>query len=241
VPTRLQPAALVAALILATTAAAQDTKPKTSFTGDLGYVTASGNTNLTTLSVGDKLTHSDGRWLFTQVAAYVYGESDSKESANQLRIGGRADFDFKPRIGVFAAVSYERNTFAGFKSRTDEVLGLLWKAIVAPRDSMTLDAGGELTQQANVDGTNQSYPAARFGLNYKHTFTKAAYFQQLADYAVDLQSGGGYRVNTESALVAPISAHIGIKVSYGVRFNSAPPTGFGTTDRVLTTGVQVSF
>jgi putative salt-induced outer membrane protein len=121
------------------------------------------------------------------------------------------------------------------------VLGFLWKAIVAPQDSLTLDVGGELTQQANVDSTNQSYPAARFGLNYKHTFTKTAYFQQLADYAADLQSGGGYRVNTESALVAPISAHIGIKVSYAVRFNSAPPTGFGTTDRVLTTGVQVSF
>ncbi len=239
---RLQPAALVAAFLFAASAAAQDApKPKTSFTGDLGYVTASGNTDLTTLSAGDKLVHSDGRWTLTQIAAYVYGESDSKESANQLRISGRADFDFLPRAGVFTSVTYERNTFAGFKFRMDEAVGVLWKAIVAPQDSMTVDVGGELTQETDVDSTNHSYPAARLGLNYKHSFTKAAYFQELADYAADLQSGGGYRVNSESAIVAPISSHIGIKLSYAIRFNSKPPVDFGTTDRVLTTGIQISF
>ena len=47
-------------------------------------------------------------------------------------------------------------------------------------------------------------------------------------------------VNSESALVAPVSAHFGVKMSYAVRYNSRPPVKFGTTDRVLTTGVQLS-
>jgi putative salt-induced outer membrane protein len=234
-------ATLVALPAFGTVAAAQDVKPRTGFTGDLGYVTASGNTNLTTLSIGEKIIHTDGRWVFSQLAAYVYGETNDKESANQLRLAARADFAFLPRLGVFGGVAYERNTFAGFNSRTDEIAGLQWKAIVAPLDSLNLDAGGVFTQESDVDSTSQSYPSARVAGNYKHVFSKAAYFQQLAEYVPNLKTSGAYRVNSESALVAPISLHAGIKMSYAVRYNSRPPAKFGTTDRVLTMGVQLSF
>jgi putative salt-induced outer membrane protein len=48
-------------------------------------------------------------------------------------------------------------------------------------------------------------------------------------------------VNTESSVIAPLSSHAGIKIGYVIRFNSTPPATFGKTDRILTTGVQVSF
>jgi putative salt-induced outer membrane protein len=234
-------AGLVATVTIAALAFAQDAKPKTAFTGDLGFVSATGNTNLTTLSIGEKITRTDGRWVFTQLAAYVYGETNSKESANQLRLGARADVAWTPRAGGFIGATFERNTFAGYNRRTDEFLGALWRALVEKEDSLSLEAGGVLTQQSNVDGTDEDYPAARLGANYKHAFTRAAYFQQLAEYVPNLKTSGAYRANTESALVAPISAHIGIKVGYVIRYDSRPPAKFGTTDRVLTTGVQLSW
>jgi putative salt-induced outer membrane protein len=217
------------------------TKPVTSFTGDLGYVSATGNTNITTLSVGDKITHTNGRWMFSQVGTYVSGETDNKTTANQLLIAGRADFAFKPRLSVFVGASYERNTFAGFNSRTDEILGLAWQAIVASKDSARLDLGGVATQEADVDSVHQSYPSARAALSYKHQFSKLAYFHQFLEYIPNLQTSGSYRFNTESSLVAPISAHIGVKVAYAIRFDSRPQPTFGTTDRLLTTGIQISY
>jgi putative salt-induced outer membrane protein len=216
-------------------------KPVTSFTGDLGFVNASGNTNLTTLTVGDKIVRTDGLWMFTQTGTYISSETNNKQSANQLRLGVRADYAFKPRLSVFAGGSYERNTFAGFNSRADEIAGVAWKAILAPWDSARVDVGGVLTQESDVNGTNQSYPSARAALNYKHQFSKLAYFSQFVEYILNLQSSGSYRFNTESALVAPISAHIGIKLAYGIRFDSRPQPTFGTTDRLLTTGIQVSY
>ena len=57
----------------------------------------------------------------------------------------------------------------------------------------------------------------------------------------NLQTSGAYRVNTESSVVAPIPAHIGIKMSYAIQYNSRPPVNFGSTDRLLTAGVQVTF
>ena len=56
-----------------------------------------------------------------------------------------------------------------------------------------------------------------------------------------MHTSAAYSVITESAIVAPLSAHIGIKAAYVVRYDSKPPTSFGTTDRVLTTGIQVSY
>jgi putative salt-induced outer membrane protein len=227
--------------LIADGAAPVPAKAVTSFTGDLGYVSASGNTNLTTLTIGDKFVQTTGHWMFTQLGAYVSGETNNKESANQLRLALRADFALNSRLSVFAGASYERNTFAGFNSRTDEIVGLAWDAIVAPRDSMRVDLGGVLTQESDVDSVTQHYPSARVALNYKHQFSKLAYFHQFVEYLPNLQTSGAYRFNTESALVAPISTHIGIKISYAIRFDSRPQPTFLTTDRLLTTGIQISY
>ncbi len=217
------------------------TKPVTSFTGDLGFVSASGNTNITTLTVGDKIVHTNGRWMFSQVGTYVSGETDNKQTANQLLLGARADFALNSRLSVFVGASYERNTFAGFDSRTDEIAGIAWQAVVAAKDSARIDIGGVATQESDVDSTKQSFPAARAALSYKHQFTKLAYFHQFVEYIPNLQTSGSYRFNTESALVAPLSTHIGIKLAYAIRFDSRPQPTFGTTDRLLTTGIQISY
>lgn len=216
-------------------------KPVTSFTGDLGYVSATGNTNVTTLTVGDKIVHTNGRWMFTQLGTYVNGETENKESANQLLVSARADFALQPRVGVFVGGTFERNTFAGFNSRTDEIAGVSWRAIVEPKDSARIDIGGDATQEADIDSVKQSYPSARAAMSYKHQFSKLAYFHQFLEYIPNLKTSGAYRFNSESALVAPISTHIGIKLSYAIRFDSRPQPNFGTTDRLLTTGVQVSY
>ncbi|HEU4988624.1 MAG TPA: DUF481 domain-containing protein [Gemmatimonadaceae bacterium] len=231
----------VALLAAAGVAGAQTAKPTTSFTGDLGYVSASGNTRLSTMNLGDKLVHTSGLWTFTQTAAYVQGETKGVQTANQFLIAGRADYAFQPRLSLFAGASYERNPFAGFNRRTNELLGVRWKAVEAPSDSLAVDAGGALTQQTDVNDSTENYPAARLAASYKHSFSKAAYFQENVEYLPDLKTSGAYRMNSTSALVAPISAHIGIKVSYAVQYNSRPPENFGTTDRLLTTGVQVTF
>lgn len=227
--------------VVAAPASAQKVKPRTTFTGDLGYVSATGNTKLTTLSVGEKLGHTAGLWTISQQMAFVYGVTNAKVTANQLLVAMRADFGLDPRFSVFAGASYERNTFAGFNARPVAITGLSWKAIVAPEDSMSVDAGGVLTWQSDVDGTKSNYPSTRVALAYRHRFSTKAYFQQLAEHVSNLLTSGADLVNTETAFVAPVSAHVGIKLSYAVRYNSRPPVNFGSTDRVSMMGVQLAY
>ena len=60
---------------------------------NLGFVQASGNTSLTTINAGDKLTfRPDLRWTFTKTGALVYGKTSGIESANQVQLGLRLSF-----------------------------------------------------------------------------------------------------------------------------------------------------
>ncbi|HET9423798.1 MAG TPA: DUF481 domain-containing protein [Gemmatimonadaceae bacterium] len=221
--------------------AAAQAPARTAFTADFGFVSATGNTRLATLNFNEKVTHTIRSWVLTQMSGYVYGKTNGVSSANQLRTSLRGDHTFLRNVAVFAGASYERNTFAGFDRRTDEFLGLAWKALAAARDTLSIDAGGVLTQESLVDGTSRDFPAGRLAGAFKHGFGGASYFVQLAEYLPNFQTSGAYRLNTESSLVAPVSKHLGVKVTYNVRYDSKPPVSFGTTDRVLTTGLQVTY
>ncbi len=87
--------------------------------------------------------------------------------------------------------------------------------------------------------------AARLGLDYKHSFTELAYFQQTGEYLPNLSDSEAYLMNTESALVAPLSRRLGLKLSYVVRYNNAPPVRenvrLKTTDTFFSSGITVSF
>jgi putative salt-induced outer membrane protein len=233
-----------AVAVFASTAAAQGSTPavwKVGGTVDASYVSATGNSEVTTMSVGDKLAATRGNWTLRQFAAYVYGKTDGVESANQLRAGVRAEYKISSRFSGFAGVTYERNAHAGFDRRIDELLGAQWRAFAAASDSLMLDAGAVFTQQVNTDGTDHNSPSARGALAYKHVFKANTFLTQGVEYVPNLEESGAYRMNTETILVAPISARISVKVGYVLQYNSRPPATFGTTDRVFTTGLQVSF
>ncbi len=208
---------------------------------DAGFVSATGNTDVTTISVANRLAASRGHWTFRQAASYVYGKTQGVESANQLRVGGRVEYAISSRFSGFASVGYERNAFAGFFRRIDEQLGAQWRAVATPSDSLLLDAGAVLTQQENTDGTSKRSPSARGAAAYKHVFSTRTFVTQLVEYVPNVEEGGAYRLNAETALVAPLASRVSVKLGYVLQYNSRPPASFGTTDRVLTSGLQVSF
>lgn len=222
-------------------APAQPVTWKTTGTIDLGYVNASGNTQVETINFGDKIVATRGDWSITQMLMQVHAKTKDVESANQLRAGLRTERRLTSVWGGFVAANYERNAFAGFDRRLDELVGATWKAVNDSTNKLSFEGGSVFTQQDNTDGTTKNTTSARLALAGKHNFTPAAYFAQTAEYIADLKESGAYRVNSESAIVAPLSSHLGVKLSYVVQYNSRPPATFGTTDRTMTAGIQYSF
>jgi putative salt-induced outer membrane protein YdiY len=56
----------------------------------------------------------------------------------------------------------------------------------------------------------------------------------------DLETSKDLRVNSETAIVAPLSARFAVKLGYLIRFDNLPEPGFRKTDRLFTSGLQVT-
>lgn len=240
---------LALATLTASALAAQDAKkpPPTELTADVGLVAVSGNTSTSTFSANERYIRRIKPWEFKQDAGGVYGKTSGIESTNLLRLGLRADYDLSGIFALYGLTNYDRDRFAGIRSRFAEGVGGVWKIIATDVNQFNLEAGYQYTQQKNLIGPDHNFSALRFASNLKHSFTKAAYFFEGVEYIPDVQDSQDYRVNSETDLVAPLSSHTAMKLSYVVRFNNLPPlNAAGTarlqkTDQILSAGIQVAY
>lgn len=213
------------------------------FVGNLGYVQTGGNTKLSTVNLGDKLFYRPSRqWLFTQTAAWVYGKNDSVQSANQLLAGVRSDYFINPRLSVFGTFDYEANPFAGLSHRMSELGGVSWKALATPKATLSIDLGAGMTQE-RTGGVDASNAVARLAPTYRHTIGAHGYLEEALEFVENLKSTGDLRTTSSTILIAPLTAAIGIRVSYLMRYDAQPAPAappLKKLDTTFTTGIQIT-
>lgn len=231
----------LAGLAGASTLQAQEPAPRpVEFTGDVGFVNTAGNTDVTTLNAGEKITWNRNRLVVKQGFAVVYGRTDGETTTSLWRTDLRGDYTISGAIGVFGSLAFDRNRFAGIERRFEEGAGISFKALDRPRDKLEFEAGVAVTQQRSTLDVDDNFTAARTAARFQHNFTETALFLQTAELLPNLENGDDLRINTETSLVAPLSTSLAIKVSYVIRFDNDPEPGFKKTDRLLTTGLQIS-
>ena len=234
---------------LASPSSAQEAKkpPAREFNGDVSFVSVSGNTSITTLNLGERFIRRMAPWEFKQDVGAVYGKTDGAESSNLWRASLRADYGLSAHWAIYALTAFDRNKFAGIKSRFAEGVGAVAKLIATDIDQLNIEGGFQVTQQQNLDGTKDNFNGLRGATSWKHTFHRDAYFFQSAEFLPNLDERKDLLVNSETAVVAPLSSHVGMKVSYLVHFDNLPAlnaTGSAPlrkTDRILSSGIQISF
>ncbi|MGE5092235.1 MAG: YdiY family protein [Bacillota bacterium] len=220
-------------------ASAQDTS-HVALVGDVGFVNAAGNTSLTTLNTGEKLTWTRGAVKLGQQGAFIYGRTEGVTSASQLIAGLRADYALSSRLGVYGMGNFERNRFAGFARRFSEGAGLTLAALQTAADSLSFEGGLDLTQQRSITEVSDNFTSARAAANYRHHLNAKAFVSQFVEVLPDLETSKDLRVNSETAIVAPLSARFAVKLGYLIRFDNLPEPGFRKTDRLFTSGLQVT-
>ena len=212
------------------------------FHADLGLVSTTGNTDVSTLNFADALTsytsHSN---KLGQTFAVTYGTQNRKVRTSLWTAGLRDEYKLSTDIGIYALGAFDRNTFAGIEQRFEEGGGGAITPVHSVQHHLEVDIGGSFIEQRTTAGVNDNFAAARGAFTYQYKFTKDAYVQEMFDDVSDLKQIKDYRLDSQSSLVAPLSKHIAIKVGYEVRYSNQPPTGFKTTDRLLTTDLQFNF
>lgn len=232
---------LLAVAALAGSAGAQDKPRPREFSTDIGFLSTSGNTDVTAFNLGERLVLRAGRWEHRQQFGSVYGAKDGKQTSNLLFVNARSDYLFAPKLGVFAYVGFDRDQFAGIARRFEEALGLSWRIVASDIDRLTFEAGYAQNQQRGIDSVTTNFTSLRTMSSYTHQFSKDAKVYQSVEYLPDLDQSANYRVNSETGLTAPLSAHLNIKISYVVRFDNVPEPTKVKSDRILTSGLQFNW
>jgi putative salt-induced outer membrane protein len=226
-------------------------KPKTvEFTGSLGFSQASGNAEAMTTNLTNKVKITLAGWSFQQDVAFFYGEANDKVNTSFWNGGLRGDRVVADRISLFVASRYDRNVLQGIENRFQQGFGMTVKALEQPKQKLQLAIGGSVFSQQLTPGSvakvSRAFPAARAALDFRRQLTDMAYVQQSAEYLPAIgDTASSYFVNTESAVVAPLSKSVGLKVGYVIRYNSEPPirnsVQLRTTDTFFSSGLTLTF
>jgi putative salt-induced outer membrane protein len=232
-------ALLLASLMTATPA---DTVKPVKFTADAGLVSTSGNTDITTVSLAEHLLVTRDAWRFDQFFSVIHGETNG-DATTSLWIGSvRAGRDLSKKVSLFLLGSYDRNTFAGIESRISPQLGVNVKLVDNDVNKLQTELGASYTWQQSVPpGVNQDFSGARAAVLYQHNFGAKAKFTQLLAFLPNFDNSADLRINSETVMTAPITAGIAMRVGYTIRYDGVPELGYQDTDRILTTGVQLTF
>lgn len=210
-------------------------------TTDLGFVNAGGNTDVTTVNVGEELLAQFGAWGLKQTFGVVYGRTDGVVSTSLWRAGLRGDRAIGGRLGVYLIGAFDRNTFAGVSRRFEEGAGLVLRALDTPANRLEFEGGGGYTQQRSTSEESETFASARAAGTYRRSFSEASHAQLTTEFLPNLEDTEDLRVNSAAELVAPLAQSLAFKVSYVVRYDNLPEPTFQTTDRIFTVGLQITF
>ena len=229
----------------ATVSHAQAAKPDTAkplkVTAGVAYLNASGNTDVTSLTVNERIEWTRPRFLWTQSANAINGTTDGDETANLLALGVRGDWKPHGRLSVYTLVNYDRNRFADIGRRFEEGAGLGYSMIERPRHRLTTELGAQFVQQRNLERVSDDFLAGRAAEFYRYTIKASTYAEERVEYLPNLETPEDYRVNAEANLVAPLSRHLALKLGYVVRFDNLPEPDVKKTDRFFTSGLQIAW
>jgi len=213
---------------------------KKTLTLDVGLVNASGNSEFTSANFGEKATWKNGAWRAAQNAKIIYGETDGARTTESYDADLRGERALSARLGVYVFVAYQRDPFAGLASRWSGGPGLAAGLVQTARDTLGLEVAVTQQSERTTAPLERSFAATRTAALFKHVFTSKASFTQSLEWIANLETSADYRVNSETALIAPLSSKIGLRVSYVIRFDNQPEPTFEKTDKILTTGIQVA-
>lgn len=214
-----------------------------------GFAQTSGNAEALTTNFGNKLKYTARGWVLNEDLSFFYGEANDQVNANFWNGGLRAERQLVPRVGLFVMARFDRNVLQGVASRFEEGFGLDAKLVTTAKHKLSAQLGGSAFQLNVTEGSTiigkANYPALRLGADYKFSFSELAFFQQTGEYLPNLSESDAYLVNTESALVAPLSKRLAVKFGYVVRYNAAPPVRNGvalkSTDTFFSSGLTFSY
>jgi putative salt-induced outer membrane protein len=226
-------------------------KPDGQFRASLGIGASltSGNTRSASFALtGDavRATEQDKTSLY---GSSLYSRSGGVTTAEQLRLGGRYDYNLDTLWFGFGGLDFERNKLANLKLRSQLSGGVGYHLVNTPATVWDLFGGLAYSSDSFVEPalvadavrSRYAYPSLLLGEESSHKLSDTTSARQRLVLYPNLKTSGEFRATWDAALSVAMSKAMNLTVGLGVAHNSDPGPGRKTTDMLLTSGVNVRF
>jgi len=210
-------------------------------TGEFSVVSANGNSRTNTISAKETFDYNWAKNLLELGGSGLGSNSGRQVTSEQYHAGEKIRHSLIGDNFVMEQFSWDKNRFAGIQSQYSSTGGLGRTLFTFSRDKLTTEFGGGYTFEEHTDGTHDDFPSGRAYAKYVHTLSPTASFTQDAEYLHNFNNYKDYRLNTETALIASLTAHLSLKASYTWKRAAEPPIGFGKDDTITSVAMLINY
>ncbi|HVO32426.1 MAG TPA: DUF481 domain-containing protein [Elusimicrobiota bacterium] len=222
-------------------AAAPPAKPWTD-KAEASLVSTNGNSKGTTTSLKNLYTYKWSDVTGLELGAAGLGsKSGDTVTAENYDANEKVTWKLVGKNYVFERFAWDKDRFAAIRNRYDSSVGLGRLLIDAPKDQLNGELGGGYINEQHTDETHNDYGSGRAYAKYVHAITATSSFSQDGEYIHNFNDPQAYRLNTETALTAAISAHLSLKTSFDWKRNAKPPAGAVRDDTITSMALVVNY
>lgn len=230
----------VMAGLLSTAGYTEDAKPWKNST-EASLVSTNGNSKTTTTSVKNTYGYKWTRTGLEIVGGGLGSSSGNQVTAEQYFANEKVTYNFTEKNYVYEKFGWDKNRFAGIRNRWDGTAGLGRNVLDLAKDKLNAELGGGYINEERINAPRNDFGAGRAYAKYIHLFSDTANFSQDAEYLHNFKDSDGYRLNTETALTAALSAHLSLKTSFVWNRVAKPAPGSLKDDTKVMVGLIVNY
>jgi putative salt-induced outer membrane protein len=200
--------------------------------GEAGIGLTSGNSSEFSAFAAIALVKDDFKFRHKINLAADYQRSGTPKVTTKERYSASygLDYKFNDRLYAWSLLGYERDPFAGYKSRFTEGAGIGYRVTANENSTWDVEVGPTLRQTKFIDGTSKNQLTGRVASIYFMKINNSLSFD--AKTAI-LFGSGNTSVLSNVGLAAKLSDNFSARLSYDTQFESKPPIGKKQTDSAI--------
>jgi len=201
---------------------------------NVGTSRTSGNTETSAAHVDAELVARKGDDRFTVGGAFNRTTDRGVETASNARLYAKYDHFFTQKWYSTINATFEHDPFADIELRTTAGLGIGYQVIASARTNLALESGVDYVDTRHYQLPTEQYPALRLALKFDSYLIpdRLQFFQGSEVYLARGEDEPSF-ARTQTGLRVPLWRNFLATLQYNLDWNSHPPPGFESTDRML--------
>jgi len=247
--------ALATTPVLAQDAGSSDQQPGWNGTGELGYVSSSGNSKSENVNAKLGLKFEDEDWKHSFELAWLRqrseitvlvdpndptsGVRELEDTANRWQVGASTARKLDERNSLYTSLRYDDDAFAAYDYQATVSVGWGHQAIRTEDTKLYFEVGpGYKRIKDSVTGESSSDFIARGKLEFETALTANT---SLVDTALVEAGPDNTFVQNDLGVKVAMNERFAIKAGLQLRYNSEVPEGRTSTDRLTTVNLVYDF